>query len=407
MDTSLTNRQPDIPFVDLTAQYAGIAEEVDEAIGRILRTTDFILGPDVRALEEEFAAYCNVEHAVAVDSGTSALELALRACGIQAGDEVITAANTFIATALAVSNVGATPVLVDVDPTTYCIDVSAIERALTPRTRAIIPVHLFGHPADMDPILDIARRHNLRVIEDACQAHGARYRGRRVGSFGDAAAFSFYPGKNLGAYGDGGIVVTTNRQTADLIGLLRNYGQKQKYHHLMQGFNRRLDSIQAAILRVKLRYLDKWNDARCERARAYQRRLADSGVEIPASATWAEPVWHLFVVRTTRRDELRDYLSGLGIVTGIHYPIPVHLQPAYQHLGYTRGRFPVTERAADEILSLPMYAELPISSVEYVAEMIRAFAVRGSVTTAVAAECVPAACETPARLRRSDDLRVV
>jgi dTDP-4-amino-4,6-dideoxygalactose transaminase len=373
MNISPIKHQPDVHFVDLTAQYADIAGEVDEAITRVLKSGEFILGQDVRAFEEEFAAYCEVEHAVAVDSGTSALELALRACDIQAGDEVITAANTFIATALAVSNVGATPVLVDVDPTTYCIDIAAIERALTRRTKAIIPVHLYGHPADMDPILDLARRQKLRVIEDACQAHGARYRGRRVGSFGDAAAFSFYPGKNLGAYGDGGIVVTNNRRTADAIGLLRNYGQRQKYHHVVQGFNRRLDSIQAAVLRVKLRHLDHWNAARRERAQAYQRLLADTGVRIPIPGRGVEPVWHLFVIRTTRRDDLRDYLSGLGIVAGIHYPIPIHLQPAYQHLGYSRGSFPVTERAAEQILSLPMYPELMISSVEYVAETLRAF----------------------------------
>jgi dTDP-4-amino-4,6-dideoxygalactose transaminase len=386
MHTSSTNRQPEIPFVDLTAQYAEISDEIDGAIDRILRTSDFILGPDVRDFEEEFATYCGVKHAVAVDSGTSALELALRACGIQAGDEVITAANTFIATALAISNVGAIPVLVDVNPKTYCIDIAAIKRALTSRTRAIIPVHLFGHPADMDPILELARRKKLRVIEDACQAHGARYRGRRVGSFGDAAAFSFYPGKNLGAYGDGGIVVTNNGDTADAVGLLRNYGQRQKYHHLVQGFNRRLDSIQAAILRVKLRHLDQWNAARRQRAQVYRRLLANIDVGVPTPARYAEPVWHLFVIRTTRRDELRDYLSGLGISTGIHYPVPIHLQPAYEHLGYSRGSFPVTERAADQIVSLPMYAELTIPSVEYVAKMIQGF-----VLTASRAVAVPAA----------------
>jgi dTDP-4-amino-4,6-dideoxygalactose transaminase len=262
VNTTTIGHQPDVPFVDLAAQYVSIADEVDQAIARVLKAGDFILGRDVRTFEQEFAAYCGVDHAIGVDSGTSALELALRACGINAGDEVITAANTFIATALAISNTGATPVLVDVDPGTHCIDIAAVEGALTTRTRAIIPVHLYGHPADMDPILDLARQRGLRVIEDACQAHGARYKGKRVGSFGDAAAFSFYPGKNLGAYGDGGIVVTSNRQIAESITLLRNYGQKEKYHHLSLGFNRRLDSIQAAVLRVKLRHLDDWNAAR-------------------------------------------------------------------------------------------------------------------------------------------------
>jgi dTDP-4-amino-4,6-dideoxygalactose transaminase len=372
MDT-MSKSQRNVPFVDLAAQYAGIREDVDEAVNRILQSADFILGSDVRAFEEEFAAFCGVERAVAVDSGTSALELALRACGIKAGDEVITAANTFIATALAISNVGATPVLVDVDPMTYCIDVAAIERALTSRTKAIIPVHLYGHPAEMDSILELARLRGLRVIEDACQAHGARYKGRRVGSFGDAAAFSFYPGKNLGAYGDGGMVVTNDGDVAESVTMLRNYGQKEKYHHVSLGFNRRLDTIQAAALRVKLRHLDAWNAARRDHASAYQRLLAGTGVQLPTAAEHVEPVWHLFVVRTSRRDDLRDYLTKLGIITGIHYPIPVHLQPAYSELGYQRGDFPVTEQAADEILSLPMYAELTGEAIACVAEAISTF----------------------------------
>ena len=373
MDITGTKHQLNVPFVDLAAQYAGIRGDVDEAVNRILQSADFILGSDVRAFEEEFAAFCGVERAVAVDSGTSALELALRACGIKAGDEVITAANTFIATALAISNVGATPVLVDVDPMTYCIDVAAIERALTSRTKAIIPVHLYGHPADMDSILELARRRGLRVIEDACQAHGARYKGRRVGSFGDAAAFSFYPGKNLGAYGDGGMVVTNDGGVAESVTMLRNYGQKEKYHHVSRGFNRRLDTIQAAALRVKLRHLDGWNAARRDHASAYQRLLSGTGVQLPTAAEHVEPVWHLFVVRTRRRDDLRDYLTTLGITTGIHYPIPVHLQPAYSELRYQRGDFPVTEHAADEIVSLPMYAELTGEAIACVAAAISTF----------------------------------
>jgi dTDP-4-amino-4,6-dideoxygalactose transaminase len=372
MDTT-SNNQLNVPFVDLAAQYAAIRGDVHEAINRILQSTDFVLGSDVRTFEEEFAAFCGVERAVAVDSGTSALELALRACGIEAGDEVITAANTFIATALAISNVGATPVLVDVNPTTYCIDVAAIERALTSRTRAIIPVHLYGHPAEMDAILELARLRGLRVIEDACQAHGAKYKGRRVGSFGDAAAFSFYPGKNLGAYGDGGMVLTNDGRVAESVTMLRNYGQKEKYHHVSRGFNRRLDTIQAAALRVKLRHLDTWNAARRDHASAYLRLLSGTDVHTPTAAGHVEPVWHLFVVRAARRDDLRDYLSKLGISTGIHYPIPVHLQPAYRDLGYQRGDFPVTEQAADEILSLPMYAELTEEAIACVAAAIRTF----------------------------------
>jgi dTDP-4-amino-4,6-dideoxygalactose transaminase len=373
MDITGTKHQLNVPFVDLAAQYTGIRGDVDEAVNRILQSADFILGSDVRAFEEEFAAFCGVERAVAVDSGTSALELALRAFGITAGDEVITAANTFIATALAISNVGATPVLVDVDPMTYCLDVTAIERALTSRTKAIIPVHLYGHPAEMDSILELARLRGLRVIEDACQAHGARYKGRRVGSFGDAAAFSFYPGKNLGAYGDGGMVVTNDGGVAESVIMLRNYGQKEKYHHVSLGFNRRLDTIQAAALRVKLRHLDGWNAARRDHASAYQRLLSGSGVQLPTAAEHVEPVWHLFVIRTRRRDDLRDYLTQLGISTGIHYPIPVHLQPAYRELRYQRGDFPVTEQAAEEILSLPMYAELTGEAIACVAEAISTF----------------------------------
>jgi len=373
IDITATKKLPDVPFVDLAAQYAGISADVHDAINRVLQSGDFILGRDVRTFEEEFAAYCGIERAVAVDSGTSALELALRACGVAAGDEVITAANTFIATALAISNVGATPVLVDVDPATYCIDVAAIARALTSRTTAIIPVHLFGHPADMDGILALARHRGLRVIEDACQAHGARYKGARVGSFGDAAAFSFYPGKNLGAYGDGGIVVTNDRQVAESVTMLRNYGQKEKYHHVSRGFNRRLDTIQAAVLRVKLQHLDTWNAARRAHASAYQRLLSHADVQTPAAADGVEAVWHLFVIQATRRDVLRDYLADLGIVTGIHYPIPIHLQPAYADLGYQRGDFPVTEQAAGEILSLPMYPELTEEAIARVAAAIGTF----------------------------------
>jgi dTDP-4-amino-4,6-dideoxygalactose transaminase len=366
--------QLNVPFVDLAAQYADIAAEVHEAVNGVLRKTDFILGQDVRAFEEEFAAYCGAARAVGVDSGTSAIELALRACGIGAGDEVLIPANTFIATALAVSYTGATPVLLDVDPDTYTIDAGRIRTAIGKRTRAIVPVHLYGHPADMDPILEIARRSGLVVVEDACQAHGAEYKGRRVGSFGDAAAFSFYPGKNLGAYGDAGMVVTNEPQIADALELLRNYGQREKYLHVSRGFNRRLDSVQAAVLRVKLRRLDAWNTARAEHARTYRCLLADSAAQLPAQAGYASPVWHLFVIRSRNRNLLRQHLSSHGIGSGIHYPLPIHLQPAYRDLGYQRGDFPITESRSEEILSLPMYAELSKAAIEYVASTVRAFA---------------------------------
>lgn len=274
-------RHPNVPFVDLGVQYRDIATEIDQAISKVIQETDFILGREVRLFEDEFAAFCDANYAVGVDSGTSALELALRAYDIGPADEVITAANSFIASALGISHAGAKPVLVDVDPCTYTLDVKAVERAITRRTKAIIPVHLYGHPAHMDPIRQLADKHGLAVIEDACQAHGARYKGKRVGSLGHAAAFSFYPGKNLGAYGDGGMVVTNDRKVAKRLEMLRNYGQKEKYKHLFRGYNRRLDTIQAAVLRVKLKYLDKWNAARRWNAKLYQKHLEGSGVVVP------------------------------------------------------------------------------------------------------------------------------
>jgi dTDP-4-amino-4,6-dideoxygalactose transaminase len=360
-----------VPFVDLAAQYVGIADAVQDAINRVLRDGDFILGRDVRGFEEEFAAYCGVGWGVGVDSGTSALELALRACGVGAGDEVIIPANTFIATALAVSCAGATPKLVDVDSLTYNIDVGRLRGAISERTKAIIPVHLYGQPADMDPIMEIARERGLVVVEDACQAHGAYYKGRRVGSMGRAAAFSFYPGKNLGAYGDGGMVVTNDAGVAESVQMLRNYGQKEKYHHLSIGFNRRLDTLQAAVLRVKLPHLDEWNAARRGHAEHYRRLLANAGLGIPTAAADVEHVWHLFVIESENRDELQRHLASSGVSAGIHYPVPLHLQPAYRHLGYHPGDFPVTERASRRILSLPMYAELPPASIEYAADTLR------------------------------------
>src|SRR5437867_3988332 len=304
---------PQIPFVDLAAQYRTIAAEINDATSRVIQEADFILGREVRLFEEEFAAFCEARYAVGVDSGTSALELALRAYDIGPGDEVITAANSFIASALAISHAGATPVLVDVDPFTHTIDVTGIERAITSRTKAILPVHLYGHPAHMDPIRQLAEQRGLIVIEDACQAHGARYKGRRAGSLGHAAAFSFYPGKNLGAYGDGGMVVTNDRAIADQVEMLRNYGQKEKYFHLVRGYNRRLDALQAAVLRVKLRYLDQWNAARRRNAMLYHRFLQGARqVVTPNEAEGAESVWHLYVVRANDREQLRSHLLARG-----------------------------------------------------------------------------------------------
>jgi dTDP-4-amino-4,6-dideoxygalactose transaminase len=360
-----------VHFVDLAAQHAAIADEIEQALSEVLRRTDFILGQDVHLFEEEFAAFCGAEHAVGVDSGTSALELALRAYGVGPGDEVITAANTFIATVLAISYTGATPVLVDIDPRTHTLDPARVERAVTCRTKAIIPVHLYGHPADMDPILEIARQHGLAVIEDACQAHGARYKGKRVGSLGHAAAFSFYPSKNLGAYGDGGMVVTNDEHVSEFVRMARNYGQREKYHHVVRGYNRRLDTLQAAVLRVKLRHLDAWNAARRRHAQLYGELLAHRPIMLPAEADYAECVYHLYVIRVAGRNRLRCHLNDQGIAAGIHYPIPIHWQPAYRDLGYHHHRFPVTEQFAGEVLSLPMYPELTGEQITRVVQAIR------------------------------------
>src|ERR1700704_1718355 len=353
---AMHSKHPQGPFVDLAAQYPTIAPEITEAVAKVLQETDFILGREVGLFEEEFAAFCEAKYAVGVDSGTSALELALRAYDIGPGDEIITAANSFIASALAISHAGAKPVLVDVDPYTYTMDVASVESAITPRTKAILPVHLYGHPAHMDPIWQLADKRGLVVIEDACQAHGTRYKGRGTGSLGHAAAFSFYPGKNLGAYGDGGIVVTNDRAVAKRLEMLRNYGQKEKYQHMFRGYNRRLDTLQAAVLRVKLKHLDEWNDARRQHAKSYRRLLEQSGIVAPHAVPNSESVWHLYVIRIDQRDVLREHLISQGISASIHYPIPIHLQPAYRDLGYKRGEFPVTESCAQQLLSLPMYA---------------------------------------------------
>jgi dTDP-4-amino-4,6-dideoxygalactose transaminase len=375
-------QQTNIPFVDLQAQYRSIASDVTDAMMRVVERGDYILGDDVRLFEEEFSQYIGTSEAIAVGSGLDALELALRAYGVGPGDEVITAANTFIATALAVMAVGARPILVDVVGETYNIDPAAIEAAITSKTKAIMPVHLYGQPADMLPILEIAQQHGLIVIEDAAQAHGARYDGRRAGALGHAAGFSFYPAKNLGAYGDGGMVVTNDAATAEKIRRLRNYGQRVKYEHSVIGTNSRLDTIQAAILRFKLRRLDHWNAARSEHAAAYNVLLAGAPIILPKTAQKCSHVYHLYVIQLDRRSEVQNLLTARGIGTGIHYPIPIHLQEACASLGYRKGDFPVTENAASRILSLPMYPEMTTGQREFVAEeLLQAVSVSPSTQT--------------------------
>jgi len=356
-----------LPLVDLKAQHASIAAEVQAALANVISNTDFILGADVTAFEGEFALYCAAEHCVGLDSGMSALELGMRAMGIGPGDEVITPAGSFIASSSAISFTGATPVWVDVDASTYNVDPALIEAAITPRTKAIMAVHLYGQPADMDPILAIGRKHDLPVIEDACQSHGAHYRGRRTGSMGVFGAFSFYPAKNLGAYGDAGALTTNDSELADKVRMMRNYGQREKYDHVYLAWNRRLDTIQAAVLRVKLRHLDEWNEARKRVASLYGELLAGSGVALPPTAAGAEHVYHLFVIQIEDRERVQSELAAQGISTGIHYPVPIHLQEAYRAAGFGPGSFPVTEAAAKRILSLPMYPELTEDGVRRVA----------------------------------------
>lgn len=363
-----------IPYVDLQAQYRSIKPEIDAAIGRVLDSGQFVLGEEVAAFEREFAAFCGAGEAIGVNSGTSALHLALLAAGIGPGDEVITVPFTFVATAAAIVYAGARPVFVDIDPETYTMAPDEIERAITPRTRALIPVHLFGHPADMDPILDVARRRGLVVIEDAAQAHGAEYKGRRCGSMGLLAAFSFYPGKNLGAYGEGGAVVTSDPALAKRIRILRSWGEERRYEHAVKGFNYRMDALQGAILGVKLGYLERWTEARRERAAEYRRLFDNTGIGTPQERARCRHVYHVFAVRVPSRDAVRDYLHTSGIQTGVHYPIPVHLQPAYRELGYRAGDFPVSESLAADVLSLPIFPELTAEQVQTVASAVRAAA---------------------------------
>ena len=364
-----------IPLVDLVAQYRSIKSEIDAAIQRVLDRGQFILGPEVEALERELAAYCDAAYAVTVASGTDALELALRAYGIGPGDAVITTALSFVATAEAIAVVGARPVFVDIDPVTYTIEPALVERAVTPQTKAIIPVHLYGHPCDMEALLAVAERHRLTVIEDCAQAIGATWDGRKVGTFGDAAAFSFYPSKNLGAYGDGGLVVTNDASLAERVRLLRLHGSRDNIHHEVLGRNSRLDELQAAILRVKLRHLEAWNERRRMHAATYDRALRPLGdkVMFPKAHPAARHVYHLYPVRVGERQAFREALAAEGIATQIHYPLPLHLEPAFTSLGYAPGACPHAEQAAQEIVSLPMYPELTSRQVDQITQAVAHF----------------------------------
>jgi dTDP-4-amino-4,6-dideoxygalactose transaminase len=361
-----------IPLLDLQAQFRSLRPELERAVMNVLASGQYILGREVQAFEEEFATYCGARHAVAVNSGTSALHLALLAAGIGPGDEVITTPMTFVATASAIVSTGATPVFVDIDPTTLTLDTKSVEAAITLKTRAIVPVHLYGQMADMEPLLSISRRHDLPIIEDACQAHGADYFGQRAGSMGLAGAFSFYPGKNLGACGEGGAVVTNDAEVANHMRRLRDWGQTERYHHVELGFNYRMDAIQGAILRVKLRYLDDWTAARRAIAHFYDARLSGiPGLVTPREMAGRRHVYHVYAVRSPDRRALADALAAEGIHTGLHYPIPVHLQPAYAFLGHRRGDFPETETAAREVLSLPIFPELGMERAAEVASAVR------------------------------------
>ncbi|MEP6686625.1 MAG: DegT/DnrJ/EryC1/StrS family aminotransferase [Verrucomicrobiota bacterium] len=361
-----------VPFLDLKAHHAPHLTEFDRAISAVIESSAFAGGPFVAAFEEDFAAYCDCQYAIGLGSGTEALWLVLLACGIGAGDEVITAPSTFMATAEAITYCGATPVFVDVDDRTYTIDPAELAGALTKRTKAIIPVHLFGQPADMDPILAFAREHRLVVIEDAAQAHGAEYKGRKAGSLGDAGCFSFYPGKNLGAFGEAGAVVTNNSKLQEKIKVLRDHGQIRKYEHSMVGWNCRMDGIQGAILQIKLKNLERGNQLRRSHALRYREALEGvEGVVTPLVASYAKHVYHIFAIRVQERDEVMRLLEQKGIGCGVHYPVSVHLQKAYAHLGYREGSFPISETTAAEFISLPMYPELTTAQIDFAVEAVK------------------------------------
>jgi dTDP-4-amino-4,6-dideoxygalactose transaminase len=362
-----------VPFIDLREQYLSLRAEIDAAVAGALESGWYILGAQVRAFEEEFAAYCGLAYGVGVGSGTDALHIALAALDLAPGSEVITVSHSAVATVAAIELAGLRPVFVDIDPATYTIAPQEIEAAITPRTRAILPVHLYGQPANMAPIVEMARRHNLRLVEDCAQAHGATYHGQRAGSLGDIAAFSFYPTKNLGAAGDGGMIVTADPELAEKARLLRQYGWAERYVSHIRGLNSRLDELQAAMLRVKLGHLDRWNERRRALAGLYDELLAGSGLELPAVPPYSGHVYHLYVVRSAEREALREHLKAHGVSSLVHYPVPVHLQPAYAGLGYGPGSLPQTERAAAEILSLPLYPEMTGEMVRRVAECVQSF----------------------------------
>jgi dTDP-4-amino-4,6-dideoxygalactose transaminase len=359
-----------IPFLDLRAQYQQIKPAIDSAISAVVDSAQFVLGPEVAAFEERFASYCGTKHCIGLNSGTSALHLALLAAGIGPGDEVITVSMTFVATTAAILYCGARPVFVDIDPDIWTMNYKLIESAITPRTKAILPVHLHGLMAEMEPIVEVARRHRLVVIEDAAQSHGATYKGKAAGSLGDIGCFSFYPGKNLGAYGEAGAVVTNDPDLARKMSLLRDWGQDSKYRHILAGYNYRMEAIQGAVLKVKMDHIENWTEGRRAVAAQYDRLLADSRCQLPAPPAHSRHVYHVYALRVADRDRVQEALHALGVGTGIHYPVPVHLQNAYAELGYRRGDLPVTESAADEFLSLPIYAELqPGQVTEVVAQL--------------------------------------
>lgn len=362
-----------IPFVDLKKQYHNIKDEIDSAIQEILDNATFILGKKVEDFEKKFANVCEVKHCIGVNSGTSALRLSLLAMGIKPGDEVITPPFTFIATQEAISLIGAKPVFVDIEDKTYCIDTNKIEEKITNKTKAIIPVHIFGQPANMDPIMEIANKHDIKVIEDSAQAHSALYKNKKAGSIGDVSCFSFYPGKNLGAYGEAGAVCTNNKEIAKKVILLRQHGEIKRYYHDIIGDNCRMEGIQGAVLGVKLKYLEEWNEKRRKNAEFYNKLFKNNDVIVPYEAEYAKHIYHIYGIRTKNRDKLRDFLTRNGIATGIHYPIPVHLQKAYSDMGFKKGSFPVSEQVSDEILSIPMYPELTEEQMSYVADKVKEF----------------------------------
>jgi dTDP-4-amino-4,6-dideoxygalactose transaminase len=359
--------------MDLKAQYNSIKPEIDRAIRRVLNHTQFIKGPELRAFEDAFADVCGAPYAIGVASGTAAIHLTLVALGVGPGDEVITTPHTFIATVEPIRDVGAVPVFVDIDPSTYNVDPSKIEKSITEHTRAVMPVHLYGQPADMASIGDIAKRYNLHIIEDAAQAHGATYRGKHVGLWSDAGTFSFYPGKNIGAYGDAGAVITGDAALAERLRMLRDHGRQDKYVHVTHGFGERLDALQAAILVVKLTQLEAWTARRCEIANIYRERLRDLPIVLPQESAERQHVYHQFVICTEQRESLRIHLKNAGVSTGIHYPLPLHLQPALKYLGYQKGDFPVTEEIADTVLSIPVYPELTSKQIDIIVGAIRGF----------------------------------